>query len=48
MCIATAYEKEPGAATDAGKTASVLVEWLDYDADRSPAEMDALIQCTMW
>lgn len=43
MCIASAYEKEVNAAKDASETASVLVEWLDYDAENSGKEMTDLV-----
>jgi hypothetical protein len=43
-CLAKAYESEQTAANDAHSTASVLVDWTYYDAERSTDEIDTLIQ----
>ena len=34
-CVSSAYEKEPGAANDAGASAAVMLEWIDLDLDAS-------------
>ena len=42
-CIARAYDKETAASKDASSTASVLLEWTQYDAEHSPDAIDSLL-----
>jgi hypothetical protein len=42
-CIASAYQNEPRAATDAGSSASALFEWTYYDMDKNPGATNSLI-----
>ena len=43
-CIARAYDKEEDASKDASSTASVLLEWTQYDAEHSPDAIDSLLK----
>jgi hypothetical protein len=42
-CLARAHDKESAASVDAQNTASVLLEWTEYDVEHATAEIDALI-----
>ena len=42
-CIAQAYQKAPEVFRDAGATASVLVDWTEYDADEGADASDSMI-----
>ncbi|MCA7923086.1 hypothetical protein DF047_07275 [Burkholderia cenocepacia] len=42
-CIATAYRNEPSAAMDAGSSASVLMDWTDFDLERNPDAGKSLV-----
>jgi len=42
-CVAQAYRSSPDALRDASATASILVNWTEYDADASADASDALI-----
>jgi hypothetical protein len=42
-CVAQAYRHSPDALRDAGATASILVDWIRYDADASADASDAVI-----
>ena len=44
ICLANAYHHDPGAAQDAGSSASALVEWTYYDMENSPDAIAALVQ----
>lgn len=43
-CLARAHDKESAAAVDAQSTASVLLEWTEYDVENATTEIDALIE----
>jgi hypothetical protein len=42
-CLAKAYEKDPGAATDAGSSVSALRDWTYFDMEKSPEAVEALV-----
>lgn len=42
-CIANAYQKDRGAATDAGSSVSALRDWTRYDLERAPDAIKQLI-----
>lgn len=42
-CIANAYRKEDGAATDAGSSVSALRDWTLYDLERAPDVIKQLV-----
>lgn len=42
-CLAKAYRHDPGAATDAGSSASALRDWTYYDLEQSPEAVEALV-----
>lgn len=42
-CMAQAYRREPGAAADAGSSIAALREWTEYDLERSPDAVKALV-----
>jgi hypothetical protein len=42
-CLMRVHDKESAAWVDAQSTASVLLEWTEYDVEHATAEIDALI-----
>ena len=42
-CMAQAYRHDPGAAADAGSSIAALREWTEYDLERSPDAVQALV-----
>ena len=42
-CIANAYQKDGGAATDAGSSVSALRDWTLYDTERAPDAIKQLV-----
>ena len=42
-CIANAYNKDGGAATDAGSSVSALRDWTRYDLERAPDAIKQLV-----
>jgi hypothetical protein len=42
-CIANAYRKDGGAATDAGSSVSALRDWTRYDLERAPDVIKQLV-----
>lgn len=42
-CIATAYKNEPEAAKDAGSSVSALRDWTEYDLEKAPDAIKALV-----
>ena len=42
-CIATAYKQDSAAATDAGSSVSALREWGNYDLEKAPDAIKALV-----
>lgn len=42
-CLAKAYRHDPGAATDAGSSASALRDWTYYDMEQGPEAVEALV-----
>ena len=42
-CIANAYQKDGGAATDAGSSVSALRDWTRYDLERAPDAIRQLV-----
>jgi hypothetical protein len=43
-CLARAYDKESAATVDAQNSASVMLEWTEYDVENATDEIDALIK----
>ena len=42
-CLAQAYRHDPGAAADAGSSIGALRDWTEYDLERSPDAVKALV-----
>lgn len=42
-CVASAYQDDKNAASDAGSSVSALRDWTNYDLEKSPDEVKALI-----
>jgi hypothetical protein len=42
-CLAQAYRHDPGAAADAGSSIAALRDWTEYDLERSPDAVKALV-----
>jgi hypothetical protein len=42
-CLMRVHDKDSAALVDAQSTASVLLEWTEYDVEHATAEIDALI-----
>ena len=42
-CIATAYQKDAGAATDVGSSLSALRDWANYDMDTAPDAIKKIV-----
>lgn len=42
-CLARAYENDPGASTDAGSSVAALRDWTDFDMEKSPEAVEALV-----
>ncbi|MCQ2993034.1 type VI secretion system amidase immunity protein Tai4 [Pseudomonas syringae] len=42
-CVANAYKGDKNAATDAGSSVSALRDWTYYDLEKSPDEVNALV-----
>jgi hypothetical protein len=43
ICIANAYKNEPDAAKDAGSSVGALRDWTNYDWEKSPDAVKALV-----
>jgi hypothetical protein len=42
-CVASAYQDDKNAASDAGSSVSALRDWTNYDLEKSPDEVKALV-----